>query len=228
MTNRVLPVLHLLDRDQVRAQADLVFSEGADGLFLIDMGNSLIDTREAAEEVRDQHPDAWLGVNVLGHDLVGAMRHTEEWPIQGLWVDDAGIDERPLSWRVMPDIRDEMHRRWALHHQVEVFGGVAFKYRREVRATHLTTVARIAAEVMQVVCTSGPGTGRAADVEKLRLMREGVEGTSARLAVASGVTPANAREQMEHAHDVLLATGIEDSFGYLSRSGLRRVLAAKR
>jgi hypothetical protein len=220
--------LHLLDERQVLQQADLVYSEGADGLFLIDMGHSTINTLQAAEVVRAAHPDGWLGVNLLGWGVVDAMRRTEEAPIQGLWVDDAEIDERPSSWRVLPHIRDEMHRRWALNHPVEVFGGVAFKYRREVRATHLETVATIAAQVLQVVCTSGPGTGHAADPEKLRLMREGVEGTPARLAVASGVTPDNAREQMEHAHDVLLATGIEDEFGYLSRSGLRRVLAARR
>lgn len=226
---RVLPVLHLQDEKQVREQARLVYESGADGLFLIDMGDSLIDTRHAARIVREDWPDRWLGVNVLGWNTVGAILNVIDWPIQGLWVDHTGITDNVRSWGVMPLIRSHLFNWEVLAGEpLELFGGVAFKYGPEVPKEHLEQLARAAATVLPVVCTSGPGTGQAADLEKLALMRRGVDGSNARLAVASGVCPENASDQFAYVDDVLLATGIERAFGYFDPARLAAVIKAAR
>ena len=59
---------------------------------------------------------------------------------------------------------------------------------------------------MDVVTTSGVGTGVAARVEKLRAMREGCG--SVAMALASGVTPANATEYAPLVDCLMVATGI--------------------
>lgn len=220
--HRVLPVLHLVDSRQVKEQAALAYDAGADGLFLIDMGQSQLTTAQAVMVVREDYPVAWLGVNVLGYDIPDALRYVSEWPIQGLWVDHSGIDERPLSWQVIPTI----HRALFDSPDIEVFGGVSFKYGREVPIHQLRLATEVASVVLPVVTTSGPGTGRPADTNRLRIMREGLL-NNARLAVASGVTPENAPAMFEHVNDVLLATGIESAFGYFDRQALRRVIAAR-
>lgn len=224
---RVLPVLHLLHEEQVLDEASVAYGEGADGLFLIDMGASDITTRDAVDAVRSLFPDKWLGVNILGHDIPGALRAVHGWPIQGLWVDHSGIDERPLSWQVMPHIRRSMFWSASLGNEHEVFGGVAFKYGRALDLEACQAAARAAASVLPVVCTSGPGTGMAADLEKLVVMRNAIAG-QARLAVASGVDPANAKAMFDYVDDALMATGIEKSFGRFAPLALRKVIAAAR
>lgn len=227
MTKRVLPVLHLVHEDQVLDEASVAYGEGADGLFLIDMGASSITTRQAVDAVRSLFPTEWLGVNILGYDIPGALRAVHQWPINGLWVDHSGIDERSLSWQVMPAIRRAMFWSAALGNEHEVFGGVAFKYGRTMTLEACQAAARVASAVLPVVCTSGDGTGMAASLEKLVVMRDAIAG-EARLAVASGVDPANARATYDYVDDALMATGIEKSFGRFDPLALRKVIAAAR
>jgi hypothetical protein len=85
------------------------------------------------------------------------------------------------------------------------FGGTAFKYRRIVSPEDYSAVAGIAAEHMDVVTTSGPGTGEAADPSKIAAFRAGV-GERA-LAIASGITPENA-SLYAAADCFIVATGI--------------------
>ena len=181
------------------------------------MGNSVIQTRHAVSVVRENYPDAWVGVNLLGLDVIGMLRWTKAWPIDGVWSDDTGIDERPESWSVMPAILKATAEQRALGRRVEVFGGTAFKYRRAVAHDQLLMVAAKSAEVLDVVTTSGPGTAFSAEVSKLIEMRSGM-GTTARLATASGVTPGNPAEMFAHVDDVLLATGIERDFGLIEQA----------
>ena len=66
---------------------------------------------------------------------------------------------------------------------------------------------------MDVVCTSGSGTGVAADVSKIRAMH-GSMGDHA-LALASGVTPSNVHEYMPFVDAFLVGTGIESKLGVI-------------
>jgi predicted TIM-barrel enzyme len=65
---------------------------------------------------------------------------------------------------------------------------------------------------MDVVCTSGPGTGMAADVDRIRALRAGLAGDAA-LALASGVTVDNVHAYLPHVDAFLVGTGIEERFG---------------
>ena len=66
------------------------------------------------------------------------------------------------------------------------FGGVAFKYQRHVE--DLDTACRIAARYMDVVTTSGPGTGRGRHQQNLA---DEMVLDNKPLAIASGITPEN-------------------------------------
>ena len=212
---------------QVQEQARLVYESGADGLFLIDMGGSDVRTRDAVDVVRQDWPDKWLGVNVLGYNVPDALSQINQWPVQGLWVDHSGIEERPLSWQVMPAIRNAQFWSTSLGNTHEVFGGVAFKYGRRLDLDACAEAARVAAQVLPVVCTSGDGTGCPADLDKLEAMRSAIN-CRARLAVASGVSPANAKATYDYVDDALMATGIEAGFGYIDPILLGKVVAAVR
>jgi len=105
------------------------------------------------------------------------------------------------------------------------FGGVAFKYQREVAADALGRASVVAMSYMDVVCTSGPGTGKAADVAKVIAMREAI-GPDGAIALASGVTAENVAAYLPYVDAFLVGTGIEARFGVLDRAKLADLLAA--
>lgn len=77
---------------------------------------------------------------------------------------------------------------------------------------------------VDVVCTSGPGTGMEASPQKLAGMRGGI-GPSAALALASGVTADNVVRYLLHVDAFLVGTGLEASFGVLDPGKLQRLQA---
>lgn len=104
------------------------------------------------------------------------------------------------------------------------FGGVAFKYQRPV--SDLEAACRIAAQYIDVVTTSGPGTGRAADVEKIQRMKQALGDSP--LAIASGITPDNVEDYLPHADYFLVATGISRSFTELDANRVHDLVAVVR
>lgn len=209
----VLPVVHVDSLDQAQRNARVAREAGADGVFLINHGmadEALLDIHGA---VADAHPDWWVGVNCLGlapEQVFAAVSPK----VSGVWVDNAGIEEgredQPYADRV------EAVRATAAPGCL-YFGGVAFKYQRYVE--DLAAACRLAARYMDVVTTSGPGTGHAAEVEKIRQMKEALGGMP--LAIASGITPENVGAYLPHADSFLVATGISRSFTDLDPGRVR-------
>ena len=105
------------------------------------------------------------------------------------------------------------------------FGGVAFKYQRDVASDALGQATVLATSYVDVVCTSGPGTGKAAQIDKLVAMRHAV-GPEAAIALASGVTAENVAAYLPYVDAFLVGTGIEARFGVLDASKLTALLAA--
>jgi predicted TIM-barrel enzyme len=75
---------------------------------------------------------------------------------------------------------------------------------------------------MDVVTTSGPGTGIAAARAKIVAMKEAVGGFP--LAIASGITPDNVADYLDVADCFLVATGISRSFTELDPEKTRTLI----
>jgi uncharacterized protein len=67
---------------------------------------------------------------------------------------------------------------------------------------------------MDVVTTSGAGTGQAAHLEKISAMKAALGDLP--LAIASGITPENVRDYLPISDCYLVATGLGDSFEELN------------
>lgn len=199
----LLPVVHCLSRRQAIQQARVAAALDADGVFLINQGG--LDAEEVASVagyVADIIPGWFVGVNLLGvtPDTTARLLARRRRQLGGLW-DDA----------VTPSLQGLCPL---------YFGGVAFKYQQpEVPPSRWAEVARVAAESVGVVTTSGPGTGEAADVEKVQVMRAAL-GDHA-LALASGITPANVANYLPYVDAYLVASGIEMRFGEFDLPKLR-------
>lgn len=212
----ILPVIHTESLEQVRRNATIARDAGSDGVFLINHGMTDEALLAIHDAVVDDHPGWWIGVNCLGLSPVQVFAAVSA-DVGGVWVDNAGIDEaredQPYAERVAA-IRQSR----AL--DCIYFGGVAFKYQR--RIDDLEAACRVAARYMDVITTSGPGTGHAADVEKIRRMKHALTGTP--LAIASGITPENVADYLPWADAFLVATGISRSFTELDPMRVRALV----
>jgi hypothetical protein len=216
----VLPVIHVEWLDQALANAAIARQAGCHGVFLINHFIGWPELLRIARGVMDEFPGWWVGVNGLGlkpEDVVAQI----DPDIAGIWADNAGINEFSAN---QPEAEKFLQARQARNWNGLYFGGVAFKYQREV--TELEQAARVAAEYIDVVTTSGPGTGRAASREKIAAMKRGLG--EAPLAIASGITPENVSDYLDVANCFLVATGISRSFTELDPDRVKALLDAVR
>lgn len=216
----VLPVIHVNSPSQAQDNVQTAREAGADGVFLINHGMADEALLAIHEAVAYGHAGWWVGVNCLGlspEQVFGAVSPK----VGGVWVDNAGIEEgqedQPYAERV--SVVRKSRAPSCLY-----FGGVAFKYQRHV--DDLESACSVAARYMDVVTTSGPGTGRSADVEKIRRMKKALG--DAPLAIASGITPENVGDYLPHADIFLVATGISRSFTELDPVQTRSLVAIVR
>ena len=204
----VTPVIHVLDRAQAMRNVAVAVRAGAAGVFLINHDFPHRHLLPILRDLRADWPGLWLGVNFLalsGRDafpLLGRLQ-AEGCPVDAYWADDAGLDERQDEQRQAIEIASiRAGSGWTGLY----FGGVAFKAQRPVDPAQYRRSAAIARPLVDVVTTSGSATGHAAEDGKIADFRAGLG--DAPMALASGVTPANAARYGRDVDCFLVATGI--------------------
>ena len=200
----ILPVIHVAEPEQALRNAEIARRQECDGVFLIRHEIDYTELLRIHHLLYEAFPDWWVGINCLDlnpSEVFGVI--TDE--VAGVWVDNAMIDERESQQVKAEEIQAARARsNW----QGLYFGGVAFKYQRHVE--DIARAARLAAEYMDVVTTSGPATGESADRDKIQTMKEALGDFP--LAVASGTTPENIGGYLDTADSFLVATGISKSW----------------
>lgn len=216
----LLPVVHPIGRREALEAVRVANSFGLKGVFLIDQIMHERNVLALVREIRDLYPGLWVGVNLLRRAPADALMTVLGacGVVDGLWSDNAGIDEYGIGYSVAEEFVATRRGNWGGLY----FGGVAFKYQRPVALADLGRAASHARAYMDVVCTSGSGTGIAADVEKVRSLRKGL-GEHA-LALASGITAQNVRDYLPYVQTFLVGTGIEASLGVLDPKKIESLL----
>ncbi len=208
-TNRqvTLPVIHVLDEPRTAANIEILMTVGAHGCFLINHDFRAAELVPIVRTIRMEFPSLWIGVNLLGVSAPDAFYMLADLQqtgcrVDGYWSDNAQIDHTVIEQERATAIDEARHLSgWnGLY-----FGGVAFKYQRTVPIESHRSVARVASRHMDIITTSGPGTGEPASPDKVIAFRDGAGDHP--IAVASGITPENARAYRE-ADCFIVATGI--------------------
>jgi uncharacterized protein len=212
-----LAVIHVESIEQAERNIKIAAAGGADGVFLINHSIHHMALLVCHEVLRRAVPNFWTGLNCLDIGMSAVDFIPKD--TNGLWVDNAAIIEdleRQLGAEKFAEIRQTSG--W----QGLYFGGVAFKGQRAV--TDYARVAKLAMPYVDVITTSGKGTGIAADVSKIRQMKQAIG--SHPLAIASGITPENVQEYMPYADCFLVATGVSDSHTELNPERVRQLAQA--
>lgn len=221
----LLPVVHPISREAALEAIRVAHACGVKGVFLIDQGLHEREVLQLVREVRDRWPSLWIGLNLLSRSPTQTLTTTYNRgiPIDGIWSDNADIDERDVDASHIAAKRFLTVRNAAPWSGL-YFGGVAFKYQREIAPKDLGAAATAAVPYVDVLCTSGPGTGHAADVEKIRALRAGL-GDHA-MAIASGITPENVQRYTPYAQAFLVGTGIEQQLGVFDPAKIEALMQA--
>jgi len=203
----ILPVIHVLDESSTAANIDHVVNAGLKGCFLINHDFGIEPFLPIIKAIRTRYPDFWIGLNFLAVTGLEAFPILAELgargtPIDAYWADDARIDERADSQTEAEEIAAI---RQSCGWEGLYFGGTAFKKQRPVNPQDHARAATIAGNYMDVVTTSGIATGKSADIGKLDRFRQSLPGRP--IALASGITPENARDY-DMVDCFMVATGI--------------------
>ena len=210
------PVIHVVDDVQALRNVRIAFENGAHGVFLINHEFSAQTLLGVYQAVRSVFPNRWIGLNFLDLDPLQALTVVPQ-DANALWVDSVRINlaaEDPVQHARRYDL---FRRSTGIRWRGELFGGVAFKY--QPQNGDPAREAELAAPFVDVITTSGSGTGSAPDIEKIHLMRFATPLKP--LAIASGMTPENVRDFIPLASKFLVATGISDSHTELNPARVR-------
>lgn len=182
---KIIPVIHMLNHNQVVKNIETIISCGLDSAFLINHEVSSLELLNEADWLTENYPTFNLGLNILDYPTQHALR-ASELPI---WCD--GTPTRAdYNMRVSK----------------QIFGGLAFKYQPQ------PSDLKAACEQIKLCCdvatTSGDGTGIPASRPKIQLIRQYLGDFP--LAVASGVSSENIKDYIGLVDYVLVASSITD------------------
>ena len=206
----VLPVIHVLDHQQTYQNIIIAIDAGCPGVFLINHDFEKEKLLPIIKSIRARFPDYWIGINFLAvtgefaFPILGELQ-SQGIRVDGYWADDACIDERRAVNDQVDAQRIDAVRKDSGWNGLYI-GGTAFKKQRHVEPTQHAYCAKLASNHMDLVVTSGIATGHAADVSKIKTFRHNCGNTP--LAVASGITPDNAKQYIQDVDLFMVATGI--------------------
>lgn len=218
---RVFPVVHTQTPEQATTQTEVAFEAGSDGVFLINQskrpGNDILTLLDDYNAVAKSFDDKYIGLNLLTDPLEGyqIIQDALELGIidrapDGLWFDSI------LGWsqgkreatRYLAEL-DHLRTSNPTLASIQLLGGVAFKY-TEGYTAEPRAAADAAEELgghMDIVTTSGAGTGFAPSPAKIRAMKARIGDKP--LAVASGVDASNITKYGGVLDQVLVASSLE-------------------
>ena len=229
---KAFPVVHINDVETAIAQAELALDMGADGIYFIDHQDR--DPRDtvlsAFSGLLTARPDVVVGVNLLGTTVKAAYEILLESLEMGqiprmpdaLWCDDLR-DSGTADLDELDEFRNSDERLAG----ITLMGGIAFKYTPNYTSDpqRAATEAQELERYVDVVTTSGRGTGTAPDAEKINAMKAVI---SKPLAVASGLSAENLHLFEGIVDQMIVGTSIETHVysGIFNTDALKQLLDA--
>lgn len=219
---KIIPVIHVVDYDQTMYNVEMCRDNGVSDIFLIDhyisdSKTSLLKLERCIRSIKTNiKPEIKIGVNYLQLDTIEAMTEAFRLYVDYIWADRSYIEPKTLD--MANKIFDKFNH--TEKHTSLYFGCVAFKYQRPVK--NLEWTCKTACDYMDVITTSGDGTGKPPSLEKIKSMRNYIGDKP--LAIASGITPENKNIFNDLVEYMLVASSITDKSERLIESRLKAIL----
>jgi hypothetical protein len=215
---KVYPVVHVISPEQAVEQTEIAINAGSDGVFLIDHGGGSHHIVDAYNAVAKVYPETFIGLNYLTENPVSGYKLTQSLLDSGeinrapdaIWFDDATRGTRERN-----EVHDNLGHLALMRENdlrlknIKMLGGVAFKYTPDYTADseEAAAAATELAPLIDVVTTSGEGTGKPPTTEKIAAMKHAIG--EQELAVASGIDINNIADFKGNVDIVLIASSLE-------------------
>lgn len=186
INTEIIPVIHMINDNQVLTNVATCLSCGVQKVFIINHQTTSEELIKCAKRVKDTYPNLWVGINMLDKYVEDAILY--EFGFDGLWCDQS------------IKLEDYMHRKF----KGMLFTGLAFKYQPQPKDIELACKESILTS--DVSTTSGPGTGKAANINKILELRKHLGDHP--MAIASGVNTENIENYRGVVNYLLVASSI--------------------
>ena len=222
MATKLIAVIHHRDDETTLLNARLAEEAGFEGVALIHMEgiDELIDRPAVA--ILETVPTLLVITNRLTTPPHLAIARDAAIGVDGSWADNPGIyhdryDEQYWVYKLA------VERARRCKPAFRFFSSVAFKTHALTETDQQGAESAWRAEAARwIPTTSGPSTGVAPDVGKLRAMRHRID-QGAHLAVASGVTPENAADISLFVDWIFVSTGISKDFHHFDAGKMKKL-----
>lgn len=210
MSVEIFPVVHVNEVSQALNQSEIAYDAGADGVYLIDHRNQDTDLLlQSFNAVADKDRYRFIGLNFLQLESAENAFWFVDSQFQSgdiirlpdaIWADDA----IPLKHELLKLRQHNQELSKILY-----LGGVAFKYTNTYTGDPEESIvqAKNLVSYVDVVTTSGKGTGMPPSIEKIRAMKQAIG--DKKLAVASGISSENIHEYTGLFDQLLVSSSIE-------------------
>ena len=202
VNTELIPVIHMINENQVLTNVETCLSCGIQKVFIINHQTTSEELIKCAKRVKDTYPTLWVGVNMLDKYVEDAILY--EFGFDGLWCDQS------------IKLEDYKHRKF----KGMLFTGLAFKYQPQPKDIELACKESILTS--DVSTTSGPGTGKAADINKILELRNYLGEHP--MAIASGVNSTNIDSYKGVVDYLLVASSITSASEVIYKDKLLELL----
>lgn len=169
--------------------------------------------------VRKNFSDLWIGVNLIGENIITILEFINKNRPDGIWNDRSSVNDE--KYQNVPNIMIDQIKR--LKWSGLYFGGILFKY-VAVQGDKKNIVKK-SSKYMDVLTTSGIGTGIPIEKKKLEFIYK-TKHKNLPVAVASGITPENISDIIQYCNIFIVRSSIVDSNNNVSISKLFKLINA--
>ncbi len=211
---KIIPVIHHINEATTLEQAELIAQTSCYGLFLISMTADNEHLPMLGKVIKARHPNLKVGLNLLGQSAIKSLDYSLDFNLDMTWSDNQVLNSKYVSEeavQISKLIKKNSH---------QFFNSVAFKYQEE--DLNPGQAALFSESQGFIPTTSGVATGKAADLDKIKIMSDALLTKS--LAIASGLTPDNIQEYLPFVEYGLVSTGISKNFHEIEPEKLNQLL----
>ena len=194
MLTEIIPVIHMVNEDQVFANVNTCIKCGIKKVFIINHVVSVEELLDCAYKVKSAYNLLWVGVNMLGLTAEQALTRSLL-NLDGIWSDSS-----------LEPAQTYLYQYYKRIHKGMFFGGVSFKY--QPQPIDLKSACELSKLTTSVATTSGSGTGQSPTTYKIKLIREYLGEHP--MAIASGISSENIHLYKDLANYLLVSTSITD------------------
>lgn len=199
----IIPVIHHIDENTTLNNAKLCSTYNAYGIFLISMDAINNDLPYLAKLIKEKYPNLKVGINLLGETAYNSVQKSIEFNLDMTWSDNPIISNNKLHSDV-----NSIFNYLKNYKNHLFFNSVGFKYQNIDNS--LENSCFISNLNGFITTTSGEATGVAANLEKIKLMKNALKESP--LAIASGLSCENISDYINYCDYGLISTGISKDY----------------